>query len=105
MRNEQRRRHVVLYVARDNWMRCRLNRDSVLDTPHVQPPLNHSIEDVFSARHSARERTFVGRRLYFRHAASRIRHTVRSAKLGKKHALYTSRSVLREHLRGGQEGS
>jgi hypothetical protein len=47
MRREQRQRHVVLYVAHGNWMRCRLNRDSVLDTLHVQPPLHHSIDMFF----------------------------------------------------------
>jgi hypothetical protein len=50
MREGRRRRHFVLYVARGNRMRCRFNRDSVLDTLHVQPPLHHSIDIVFSAR-------------------------------------------------------
>jgi hypothetical protein len=50
MRSEQRQRHVVLYVAHANRMRCRLNRDSVHDTLHEQPPLHHSIDLVFSAR-------------------------------------------------------
>jgi hypothetical protein len=54
MRGEQRRRHDVLYVARDDWMRCRLNRDSVHDTLHVQPPWHHSIDIVFSARQKPR---------------------------------------------------
>jgi hypothetical protein len=47
--NAQGRRpsHVLLYVARGNRMRCRLNRDSVLDTLHVQPPVHHSIVSVF----------------------------------------------------------
>jgi hypothetical protein len=49
-RKERRRRHVVLYVAHGNRMRRRHNRDSVLDTLHVQPPLHHSIDSVFSAR-------------------------------------------------------
>jgi hypothetical protein len=49
MRGEQRQRHVVLYVAPANWMRCRLNRDSVRDTLHEQPPLHHSIECFFRA--------------------------------------------------------
>jgi hypothetical protein len=40
MRREQRQRHVVLYVAPGNRMRCRFNRDSVHDTPHEQPPLH-----------------------------------------------------------------
>jgi hypothetical protein len=53
MRREQRRSHVVLYVARGNRMRCRLNRDSVLDTPHDQPPLHHSI-DLFFPRDTLR---------------------------------------------------
>jgi len=105
MRREQRRHHVVLYVAPDNRMRCRLNRDSVHDTLHEQPPLHHSIDMFFPRDTAAHGRTFVGRRLNFRHAGTHSSRAVRSAKLGKKLALYTSRSVLREHLRGGQEGT
>jgi hypothetical protein len=50
MRREQRQRHVVLYVAPGNRMRCRFNRDSVHDTPHEQPPLHHSIVVLFFSR-------------------------------------------------------
>jgi hypothetical protein len=70
MGREQRLRHVVLYVARGNRMRCRFNRDSVRDTPHEQPPLHHSIDLFFPRDIRARERTFVGRRLNFRHAGT-----------------------------------
>jgi hypothetical protein len=38
MGRELRRRHVVIYVARGNRMRCRHNGKSVFDTLHVQPP-------------------------------------------------------------------
>ena len=91
MRREQRRRHVVLYVAHGNRMRCRHNRDSVLDTLHVQPPLHHSIDCFFRTTISPRGRTFVGRRLRFRHAGNAPRDAVRSAKLGKN-----TRCILRE---------
>jgi hypothetical protein len=91
MRRGQRRHHVVLYVAPGNRMRCRFNRDSVHDTPHEQPPLQSLHRLVFSARHSACERTFVGRRLNFRHAGTHSSRAVRSAKLGKN-----SRCILRE---------
>ncbi|MGH8235793.1 MAG: hypothetical protein ACREXP_02075 [Steroidobacteraceae bacterium] len=47
MRREQRQRHVVLYVAHGNRMRCRFNRGSVHDTLHAQPPLHHSIDMFF----------------------------------------------------------
>ena len=62
MRREQRPRHVVLYVAHGNRMRCRHNRDSVLDTLHAQPPLPHSIDCFFRTTNATRGRTFVGRR-------------------------------------------
>src|SRR6185369_2569310 len=55
------------------------------------PLCNHSIDFVFSARHCACERTFVGRRLNFRHAGTHSSPAVRSAKLGKN-----SRCILRE---------
>jgi hypothetical protein len=105
MRREQRRRHVVLYVAHGNRMRCRLNRDSVLDTLHVQPPLHHSIDCFFRTTIRRAEGPFVGRRLHFRHAVSARFTRGALCKTSQKHALYTSRSVLREHLRGGQEGA
>jgi hypothetical protein len=47
MRREQRQRHLVLYVAPGNRMRCRFNRDSVSYTLHVQPPRHHSIDMFF----------------------------------------------------------
>jgi len=103
MRREQRQHHVVLYVAQDNWMRCRLNRDSVQHTLHEQPPLHHSIDSVFSARQ------FRARKDLCRPASEfPPRRQARSmcgalCKTRQKRALYTSRSVLREHLRGGQE--
>ena len=49
MRREQRQRHVLLYVAHGNQMRCRFNRDSVSYTLHVQPPRHHSIACFFRA--------------------------------------------------------
>ena len=88
MRREQRQHHVVLYVAPDNWMRCRLNYDSVHHTLHEQPPLHHSIDMFFPRDISAYGRTFVGRRLNFRHAGTHSRCAVRSAKLGKTSAVY-----------------
>ena len=91
MRRELRRRHVVIYVAHGNRMRCRHNRDSVLDTLHVQPPLHHSIDCFFRTTRATRGRTFVGRRLHFRHAGNAPSHAVRSAKLGKN-----ARCILRE---------
>jgi hypothetical protein len=105
MRSEQRQRHVVLYVAHGNRMRCRFNRDSVHDTLHVQPPLHHSIDMFFPRDTLLAGRTFVGRRLNFRHAGIAPNRRGALCKTRQKLALYTSRSVLREHLRGGQEGT
>ena len=58
----------------------------------------------FPRDNSARERTFVGRRRNFRHAGIAPFRCGALCKTRQKSALYTSRSVLREHLRGGQEG-
>ena len=54
-------------------------------------PLPHSIDCFFRTTISPRGRTFVGRRLRFRHAGNAPRYAVRSAKLGKN-----TRCILRE---------
>lgn len=102
MRREQRRRHVVIYVARGNRMRCRHNGKSVLDTLHVNPLA--SLHRLFFPRDNPpRGRTFCRPASDFRHAGRARFSRGALCKTRQKHALYTSRRVLREHLRGGQE--
>lgn len=90
MRKDQRRRHVVIYVARGNRMRCRHNGKSVLDTLHVNPLA--SLHRLFFPRDNPpRGRTFVGRRRISATQAEHASHAVRSAKLGKN-----TRCILRD---------
>ena len=83
MRGEQRRRHVVLYVAHGNRMRCRFNRDSVLNTPHVQPPCI-TPSTVFSVRQPlARNGLLQAGVCISATQAGHASHAVRSAKRGE----------------------
>jgi hypothetical protein len=67
------------------------------------PLLHHSIDCFFRTTIARARGPFVGRRRHFRHAGSARMTCGALCKTRQKHALYTSRSVLREHLCAGQE--
>lgn len=65
----------------------------------------HTASTVFSARQNHRAEDLCRPASCFRHAGNTPMTCGALCKTRQKHALYTSRSVLREHLRAGQEGA